>query len=359
MHHLIEQLQACQDPDVGLLTELLAARGDDCELLRAAAHECMRQYVGEAVYFRGLVEVTNICSQNCYYCGIRKDATVVRYRLSEDEILLAARECMRLGFGSMVLQSGEISSDAYVDFICRVVARIKSETRSDVLTDGLGITLSIGVLSRAQYQRLFDAGAHRYLLRIETSNEKLFRTLHPEEQSLAGRYEAIHDLQSVGFQTGTGVMIGVPGQSMHMMAADILTFRRLDIDMVGMGPYLPSQNTPMAGVPILSADERYQLGLNMIALTRLVCQDINIASTTALEGLHPSGRLEGLRYGANVAMPNLSPVEYRPNYRLYDDKPTTQSAQDAVAAIEQIGRKVALNTLGDPRHYYARRQRHT
>ena len=354
MKDLLQALLSTSTPDASLLAKLLATRGDESVQLSAAANACMVENVGNDVYFRGLMEVSNRCVHNCYYCGIRKDATVARYQVSEDEILLAARECDELGFGSMVLQSGELPSDKYVDFIARGVERIKKETCSERLPAGLGITLSIGVLSKAQYQRLFDAGAHRYLLRIETSNDALFASLHPPEQSLAGRYNAIETLRSIGFQTGTGVMIGLPGQTLEMLAEDILTFQRLDIDMVGMGPFLPSVSTPMANADILPAMERFQLGLNMIALTRLVCRDINIASTTALEGLHPEGRLKGLQYGANVAMPNLTPIDKRIHYKLYDNKPMTQSVHQAVAAIERIGRSVALNEFGDSRHFFHR-----
>lgn len=352
--NLLKELEGNRDVDAALLAQLLAVRGADCELIRAAALACMSQYAGDAVYFRGLVEVTNGCRHNCYYCGIRRDAPVERYRVTEADILAAAHNCNRLGFGSMVLQSGELNTDAYVDFICRVVSRIKRETISDALPDGLGITLSIGVLSLKQYQRLFDAGAHRYLLRLETSNPGLFEAIHPPEQSLAQRLEAIACLKEVGYQVGTGVMIGLPGQTHRMLAEDVLMFRQLDVDMVGMGPFLPAADTPMAEVPIPSVEERLQLGLNMIAVTRLVCRDINIASTTALEGLHPRGRLKGLEYGANVAMPNLTPLNLRKYYMLYNDKPITQSVDDAVAAIESIGRKVALNQFGDSRHFFQR-----
>ncbi len=353
---LLKKLENYPDGDVASLAQLLATRGADCELIRAAAMDCMVQYAGDAVYFRGLVEVTNRCRHNCYYCGIRRDAPIERYRATEANIMAAAHTCNRLGFGSMVLQSGELNTGAYVDFICRVVSRIKKETISDMMPDGLGITLSIGVLSLNQYQRLFDAGAHRYLLRLETSNPGLFEAIHPPEQSLDQRLEAIAHLKAVGYQVGTGVMIGLPGQTNRMLAEDVLMFRRLDVDMVGMGPFLPAADTPMAAVPISSVQERLQLGLNMIAVTRLVCRDINIASTTALEGLHPRGRLKGLQYGANVAMPNLTPLNLRKHYKLYDDKPVAQSVDDAVAAIESIGRKVALNQYGDSRHFFSGRR---
>ena len=354
--NLIERLDNPSEVDVDVLTTLLGLRGAECERLRDAAIHCMARTVGTSVYLRGLVEVTNRCRQNCYYCGIRRDASIERYRVTEDEILDAARTCSQLGFGSMVLQSGELTSDAHVDFISRAVARIKKETVSEALPDGLGITLSIGVLSPSQYQQLYDAGAHRYLLRIETSNPSLFAAIHPPEQSLNQRLDAIGSLRAVGFQVGTGVIIGLPGQTLRMLAEDILMFQKLDVDMIGMGPFLPSAATPMANVAISSVSERLQLGLNMIAVTRLVLRDVNIASTTALEGLHPEGRLQGLAYGANVAMPNLTPLHQRPHYKLYDNKPFSQSVDDAVAAIETTGRRVALNEYGDSKHYFRRKK---
>ena len=354
MKSLLEALRTTKSPDISQLTRLLSVRNEQRDMLRNAAFECLTAHVGLRVFFRGLVEVTNRCVQDCHYCGIRKSAPVTRYTVGEVEILAAAHHCNQLGFGSMVLQSGELPSDAYVDFICRQVERIKRETRSDVLPGGLGITLSIGVLSRAQYQRLFDAGAHRYLLRIETSDADLFAALHPPSQTLEARFEAIAALQEIGFQTGTGVMIGLPGQTLEMLANDILTFKRLDVDMVGMGPFLPAENTPLATATIPSQSERLQLGLNMIALTRLVCSDINIASTTALEALHPQGRLLGLQFGANVAMPNFTPAINRVNYKLYDDKPMAQPVDDAVDAVEALGRPVARNELGDPKHFFIR-----
>ncbi|MBN2340736.1 MAG: [FeFe] hydrogenase H-cluster radical SAM maturase HydE [Deltaproteobacteria bacterium] len=353
MKQLLAQLDETPT-DIELLTTLLDVRGADAEILRDAATECMHAHVGDNVYFRGLVEVTNRCHLNCYYCGIRRDRDIPRYTVQADDILAAARLCSRLGFGSLVLQSGEIRSDSYVNFICDIVARIKRETRTVQQPNGLGITLSLGVFSRTQYQRMFDAGAHRYLLRIETSDDSLFARLHPPAQSLAERFEALNTLREIGFQVGTGVMIGLPGQTTRMLAQDVFTFKRLDVDMIGMGPFLPSSDTPMGHAQILSSAQRLQLGLNMIAVTRLVCKDINIASTTALEGLHPHGRLLGLQYGANVAMPNLTPAENRVNYKLYDDKPTAQSVDGAVAAIESIGRRVAKNVFGDSKHFFNR-----
>ncbi|MBN2716400.1 MAG: [FeFe] hydrogenase H-cluster radical SAM maturase HydE [Deltaproteobacteria bacterium] len=354
MKTLLDALHTTDSPSVPQLVRLLAARNDDGNMLRDAAIACMTRHVGDTVFLRGLVEVSNRCVQNCHYCGIRADAPVSRYRVTEDELMQAAHQCNRLGYGSMVLQSGEMPSDGYVDFICRAVEKIKKSTASDILPSGLGITLSLGVLSQPQYQRLFDAGAHRYLLRIETSDARLFASLHPKAQSLSARLEALERLQSVGFQTGTGVMTGLPGQTLEMLANDILTFRKLNIDMVGMGPFLPSDNTPMANARVLPAMERFQLGLNMIAVTRLVCRDINIASTTALEALHPQGRLLGLQWGANVAMPSFTPEKKRIFYTLYNDKPMSATVDGVVAAIETIGRKVGLNAYGDPRHFFSR-----
>lgn len=353
VNELIEKLNQCPT-DVSILAALLQTEGEECEQLAVAAMDCMTREVGVEVYLRGLVEMSNVCIHNCYYCGIRRDADVARYTVTEQQIIDATKECSNLGYGSMVLQSGELPTDGYVDFVCRVVERMKKETRSDVQPDGVGITLSLGVLSKPQYQRLFDAGAHRFLLRIESSNEALFKKIHPPSQKLEERYVAIAHLAEIGFQTGTGVMIGLPTQTIQMLANDIVMFQQLDIDMVGMGPFLPSANTPMANWPIATPLERLQLGLNMIAVTRLACRDINIASTTALEALHPNGRNLGLAYGANVAMPNFSPFDKRSSYKLYDNKPVLNENIDAIAIIEKTGRPVARYQKGDPLHYFSR-----
>ncbi len=216
------------------------------EKLRAHAEEVMRAKVGPEVYYRGLIEFSNACRLDCLYCGIRRsNFRVRRYTLSEDEIVAAACACADLGYGSVTLQSGERGDDRFVDFVCRAIERIKESTRSTLLPVGLGITLCVGEQSQRAYRRLFAAGAHRYLLRIETSNPALYARIHPERQKFETRIACLETLAQIGFQVGTGVMIGLPGQSVEDLADDILFFRKIDADMIGMGPFLPHPDTPL------------------------------------------------------------------------------------------------------------------
>lgn len=341
----------------------------------ALAHDAYAvtlQEVGSEVHLRGLVEFSNRCNCDCRYCGIRKSAgtqeggsRLQRFTLSEDEIVTTARRCVEAGYGSMTLQSGERRSASFVRFVVRVVRRIKTETRTSVLPKGLGITVCIGEQSEESYRRLFDAGAHRYLLRIETSNPDLFARLHPRCQRFDDRLEALHRLKAIGFQVGTGVMIGLPGQSLKDLAADIQFFRSIDADMIGMGPYL-ERSLPVGTdeldtdlVSRLSRPDRLRLSLRMIAATRLVLRDVNIAATTALQAISPHGREAGLAFGANVLMPIMTPKTRRGNYLLYHDKPcvdedSTACVSCTVARIHGIGRPIGMNTWGDSPHFERR-----
>lgn len=345
------------------LARLLDADETEQEALRARAEQVLFDYVGPNVYLRGLVEYSNVCRFDCYYCGIRRSANVSeRYTLEPEQVVEAAVWCAKNGLASFVIQSGERRSDKFIDDVCRIVSEIKRNTRSERLPDGLGITLSIGEQSYASYKRLFEAGAHRYLLRIETTNPAIFAAIHPEGQSLEERKEALGYLKEVGYQVGTGVMIGLPGQTSLDLARDIEFFRDTDVDMIGMGPFLIHHDTPMS--EYLEEWERrkediYRLALKMIATTRLALKDINIASTTALQALKPQGRNEGLRHGANVIMPLFTPLEVRQNYKLYDGKPCLDdNADDAmdkvIKNVASIGRQVGLDLWGDSRHFKKR-----
>jgi biotin synthase len=330
----------------------------DVARLRARAQAVTRAQVGDAVFYRGLIELSNICACDCHYCGIRaSNARVERYTLDDTEVLDAARWCAQAGYGSLVLQAGERSDPAFRDHISHLVRRIRAESvRPELpqLPHGLGITLSLGEQPRETYRQWRQAGAHRYLLRIETTDPGLFARIHPPEQTLARRLRALADLASCGFLVGTGVMIGIPGQTLAMLAEDILFFRDHPIDMIGMGPWLRHEDTPMGGwdQPLAAADQ-LQLSLNMIAAVRLACPDVNIAATTALQAMVPDGRERGLAYGANVTMPNLTPVHAREHYRLYEGKPCLDEAREQcrgclMGRVESVGRTVALNQWGDP-----------
>lgn len=324
--------------------------------LHRAAWETAGRHVGNKVYYRGIIEFSNLCVRNCFYCGIRRGNPVVeRYRLTEEEVLENARWCAGAGFGSVVMQSGERSDPAFVEFVTRCVERIRRETVSETLPRGLGITLSVGEQSLETYRQWITAGAHRYLLRIESSNPEIFARIHPESQPWQARLEALQRLRQAGFQLGTGVMIGLPGQRTRDLAADIGFFIGQDCDMIGMGPYLSSPGTPMEGQDPLAREDLLRLALNMIAVTRLGMPDVNIAATTALQALVPDGRERGIRAGANVIMPNLTPVQVRRHYQLYPGKPCLDEGRVECRTclqgrIEGTGREAGWNEWGDSPH---------
>ncbi|MGE4350796.1 MAG: [FeFe] hydrogenase H-cluster radical SAM maturase HydE [Bdellovibrionales bacterium] len=326
------------------------------EAIRQTAQDVLLKECGDGVYMRGLVEISNACRCDCCYCGIRKsNRTVERYTLTQEDILKIARKCAAIGYGSIVLQSGERQDPAFLDELVDTLRRIKEETRGDHLPDGLGITLCIGEQTESAYRRLFEAGAHRYLLRIETTNPTLFAQIHPPEQKFETRLACLRTLKKIGYQVGTGVMIGLPGQTLLDLADDILFFKNEDIDMIGMGPFIPHKDTPLGALPCPDASERFRLGLMMIAATRLVLRDVNIAATTALQALDPLGREKALRYGANVMMPLMTPEGPRENYELYPGKPfineTSEACHAGLAAnIAAAGRTLGLNVWGDAPH---------
>lgn len=332
--------------------------GDELDKVFEAAYKVKLQNVGNKVYLRGIIEFSNICASDCYYCGIRKSSkNVKRYNMSESEILAQAMEAMALGYGSIVIQGGEVASEDFTSKIENVIKQIKKESG-----DKLGITLSLGIQDYDTYKRWFDAGAHRYLLRIETTNKELFKSLHPESQSFEARIDGLGNLARAGYQVGTGVMIGLPGQTIEDLANDILFFKKLDVDMIGMGPFIPHDATPMAD-SIANFEEKKEeqllLGLKMIAATRLYLKDVNIASTTALQALSTSGRERGLLAGANIIMPNVTELKYRDGYKLYNDKPNlneniSQSRLKLEKEIENIGESIGYNLWGDSPHFAKR-----
>lgn len=338
---------------------------DDLEQLRKAAYQTMLDNIGDKVFLRGLVEFSNYCINDCYYCGIRKsNSEVDRYQLGLEQIIEAADWAAKMDYGSMVLQSGDRTDEQFIDFVVKAVESIKKTTISEKYPEGLGITLCVGEQTLETYQRFFEAGAHRYLLRIETTNPILYSQIHPESQTIESRLAALKNLQKAGFQVGTGVMIGIPNQTIEDLANDIDFFRSMDIDMIGMGPYLPHKATPMG--QIYEVDDiikmhRFDMALKMIAVTRLALKDVNIASTTALQTIHPTGREEGLRFGANVIMPQITPTEYRQSYMLYEDKPcVSEYAAECHSCmqnrINSVGRPIAYGEWGDPRHFFNKRK---
>lgn len=339
--------------------QCLKWRGAQAEALREAAREVKLATVGTQVYLRGLIEYSNICRKNCYYCGIRSgNPSVCRYTVTEAEVLTAAENAYRAGFGSIVLQGGERQDAEFIDTIERLLKEIAR------LSDGnLGVTLSLGEQTRETYERWRAAGATRYLLRIETSNPALYAQLHPADHRFDERIKALEALKAADYMVGSGVMIGLPGQTEADLAGDLAFFRDFGIDMVGMGPYVEHRETPLYArrneIPTLA--ERYELSLNMLALLRLIVPTLNMAATTALASLHPKGREEALRIAANVIMPNITPGRYRENYFLYENKICISgSEQDVKANIEALvrsaGGELRYFEKGDPRHYYDRKQ---
>lgn len=319
--------------------------------IRAAAYAVKVRHCGKVVSLRALVECSNVCAKDCRYCGIRKsNARVPRYRLTEDEIVACARDAAAWGAGSLALQAGEVESDANTAFYERVLERIRPL--------GLGVTLSLGEQADETYRRWRVAGATRYLLRIETSNRRLYRRLHPAGHSWTRRAECLAALRRLDYQVGTGVMIGLPGQTEDDLARDIVFFGETDADMIGMGPYLTHPETPLAAE---DADpvRAYRLGLRMIALTRLYLHDVNVAATTALQALAGDGREQGILHGANVIMPNVTPLRFREGYRLYDGKPShdengAESRARLESSLAAIGESVNYGAFGDSPHYAKR-----
>ena len=326
------------------------------ELFRKA-RACALRYVGPKVYFRGIIEFSNLCVKDCYYCGIRKsNANVTRFAMEEGEILECAMAAQEMDYGSIVLQSGERQDETYVRFIEDILRKIKAATSGK-----LGITLSLGEQNENTYERWFKAGAHRYLLRIETSSPALYMQLHPKGHSFEVRRECLRKLRSIGYQVGTGVMIGLPFQTHEHLIDDILFFRDEDVDMIGMGPYVPHEETPLVSAGHDPA-ENFRLGLVMIALTRLVLKDVNIAATTALQALDSLGREKGVQAGANIIMPNITPTDYRKFYQLYNHKPCLdENARQCKKCLERriqvAGAEIGYGEWGDSKHFSGRQKK--
>ncbi len=335
-------------------------KNEQKELLRKA-YSVKDKTVGRKVYLRGLIEFSNLCQKNCLYCGIRSaNAKVTRYSLTDEEILAVTEFAVKNQFTGIVLQSGEQSNRDFTQRITNLITRIKQATHHE-----LRITLSVGEQSFNTYKEWFEAGAERYLLRIETSSEELYRKIHPDNalHSFKTRLQCLENIQQIGYQTGTGVMIGLPFQTIENLADDLLFIKQMNIDMVGMGPYLEHVNTPffIYKDSLLPINERLNLSLRMIAILRLLMPDINIVATTALQTITPMGREMGLKAGANVVMPNLTPGKYRGNYLLYDNKPCIdEDADECINCLanrmKMIGEEIA-NDYGDSIHFTQRKNR--
>ena len=310
---------------------------EDLDYAMNLAREITVARFGKKIYFRGIVEFSNICKNDCYYCGIRYgNKTVSRYRLTKEDILCCCEEGYETGFRTFVLQGGE---DGWFtdDRMCDIIRSIKEKYPD------CAVTLSLGERSRESYQRLFDAGADRYLLRHETADECHYRKLHPESLSLANRMRCLEDLKEIGYQTGCGIMVGSPGQTPETLAKDMLFMQEFNPEMVGIGPFLPHKDTPFREEAAGSVD----LTLLCLALCRIMLPRVLMPSTTALGTVEAEGRKLGVLAGCNVIMPNLSPLEVRKKYMLYDNKAGTGlTAAEGVAMLrqqmEEIGYEVVV-----------------
>src|SRR5674476_259092 len=342
------------------IISLLESEGEDRTLLFRKSAEVKEKYIGNKVWFRGLIEFSNICGKDCLYCGIRKgNKNLTRYNLSDDEILAAAKFAYVNRYGSIALQSGELESRFVADRIESLLHRIKD------LSDGkLGVTLSVGEQETEVYKRWFEAGAHRYLLRIESTNQSLYNRIHPDDSKhdFKRRLDCLKSLQDIGYQTGTGVMIGLPFQTMDDLAGDLLFMKKFNIDMCGMGPYIEHTDTPLIEYSknLMPLKDRFDLTLKMIAIIRIMMKDINIVAATALQAIDPIGREKAVKIGANILMPNITPGKYRDSYKLYDNKPCTDdSAEDCQSCLEArvslADAEVIYGEWGDSKHYELRR----
>ncbi len=337
---IIEKLHISRDlSDEELLTLLSSPEAD--ALLFAHADEVRRTVYGDAVYVRGLIEFSNFCKNNCYYCGIRAaNSCAKRYRLDKEEILSCCKEGYQLGIRTFVLQSGE---DLYYTdkVLCDIISQIKS------LYPDCAITLSVGEKKRESYEAYFRAGATRYLLRHEAAAENLYQKLHPENMSLETRKKCLLDLKEIGYQVGAGFMVGAPYQTTEDIITDLRFLQQLGPDMIGIGPYIKHAQTPFSDFD----NGSLTLTLRLLAILRLMFPHALLPATTALATLSPNGRCKGLQAGANVVMPNLSPVSVRQLYSIYENKNCTgaesaQCSNDLRIQIENAGYRMVTD-IGD------------
>ncbi len=307
-------------------------------LLSEKAVAVRRKIYGSAVYVRGLVEISNICKNNCFYCGIRRDnAACDRYRLGAEEIFGCAEEGYRLGFRTFVLQGGE--DPHFTDeVLCGIIGGIKKRHPD------CAVTVSMGERSRASYQRLFDAGADRYLLRHETADQDHYGQLHPPEMSFDNRIRCLRDLREIGFQTGCGLMVGSPGQTSRTLAEDLKFIEEFKPDMCGIGPFIPHKDTPFGDRPAGTLE----LTCYLLSIIRLIHPPVLLPATTALGTIHPQGREKGILAGANVVMPNLSPENVRSKYELYNNKLNTGAeAAQGLAMLKESMARIGYQVVTD------------
>lgn len=299
------------------------------EALFKKADEVRKAYVGDEVHLRALIEFSNICKCDCKYCGLQiSNKNIERYSLTKDEILASVNEAVKLGYKTVVLQSGE-SSNYSTDEMCEIIREIKKYD--------IALTLSIGEKSFEEYKEYKKNGADRYLLRIETTDQNLYKKMHPKSD-FNNRVKCLENLKTLGYELGTGCLVGLPEQTIESLANDILFFKEIQADMIGIGPFIPHEDTPLKDAKMGD----YWLALKVMALTRILLKDINIPATTAMETIYPQGRIIALNSGANVVMPNITIEKYRENYDIYPNKNNAFTTRNEIEEIlASIGRCVS------------------
>ena len=338
------------------LITMLNAEEEDQIILFKKSREITDSLIGNKVHLRGLIEYSNVCIKDCLYCGIRKsNKNTQRYTLSNEVVIQCALYALENNYGSIAIQSGERTDKLFISKITRLLKEIKK-----ISNGKLGITLSLGEQKLDTYKEWFNAGAHRYLLRIETSNRELYSKIHPNNDlhNFDKRLKALQNIRKAEFQLGTGVMIGLPHQTIENLADDLLFLKALDVDMVGMGPYIENPETPLfeARHILKTLQERLDLTFKMIATLRILMKDINIVAATALQAIDKMGREKAIGYGANILMPNITPENFKKNYKLYPNKPCIdESAANCNTCIDVRmnlkGSQIGYNEWGDSKHF--------
>ena len=330
-------------------------------ILFEKAAKIKTENVKNKTYLRGLIEYSNICQKNCFYCGLRNENNINRYCLTDDEVVNAAVFAHKNRFASVVIQSGEIKSNSHTKKITKLLDKINENTNGE-----LGITLSLGEQNKNTLKEWKDIGnASRYLLRVETSNQELYEIIHPADKfhSFYERLKTLNILKELDYQVGTGTMIGLPFQKVEDLASDLIFFKENDIDMIGMGPYIGHEHTPLFikyKNILLPLEKRFELTLKMIAISRIMMPTINIASTTAMQTINPQGKKEALKSGANIIMPNISPQKYRTDYMLYKNKVDIEISKEKYTDnlfdfIKCAGDIVGFGEQGNSLHFYKKR----
>lgn len=321
---------------------IMSFNENDLSYAQALARSISQKYFGNKIYTRGLIEISSYCKNDCYYCGLRRsNKNAERYRLSKDDILSCCESGYALGFRTFVLQGGE--DNYYSDeIITDIISSIKKKY-SDC-----AVTLSLGEKNKSTYQKYFQAGADRYLLRHETADETHYGKLHPENMSLSNRKQCLYNLKEIGFQTGCGIMVGSPYQTAENIADDMLFMKELQPHMVGIGPFIPHKDTPFRDMPAGS----FRLTLFLLSLIRIMLKNVLLPATTALGTINKNGREQGILSGANVVMPNLSPISVRKKYMLYDNKICTgEESAECKACLENRIKSIGYQLVTDRGDY--------